>query len=244
MHKGKFKQIIIESIIREIAGKIDVGNILSYLEDHTEDFGDLDLVNKKWVLDQLIGIDPTALFFGYFSDEATLLSASTSGVQDGAWALVGTGATFAHYDWDLDAEEWKVITGEKGDAGTVDLGALDLRYLRKDVDDENPNIVTFGKLVLNDTPVEDLDYEYYLGVKPDGSVVRVTPATVDGDKSRYFEITPAGTVWVLDHSMGKRPSYTARDGSGNQIFGTPDWPTLNQMTLTFASSVSGDVALN
>lgn len=246
-HEIKGRVLIIEKILKQSAGKISIGHILSYLENFTDaELEANDLVHKQWVLDQLAEIDTSNLFQGYFADEAGLIAYTTDPllIPEGAWALVGTATTFAHYDWDLDAQAWKVITGEKGDPGTVDLGALDLRYLRKDVDDENPNTVTFGKLILSNTDVEDSDYEYYLGVKADNTVVKITPATVEGDKTRYFEITPAGSIWVLDHGMGKRPGYTARDSAGNQIFGKPDWPTLNQMTLTFVGAVAGDVSLN
>jgi hypothetical protein len=60
----------------------------------------------------------------------------------------------------------------------------------------------------------------------------------------YTEITPATNVWVINHGFGRRPGgYIALNNSGQQIFGTPAFPTLNQMTLTFPGDVSGDISV-
>lgn len=244
MNQTKTKKLIVERILKQDGGKISVANILSYLVDHTADFADLDLVNKKWVLDQLVTIDPTALFFGYFTTEANLLSASTVDVQAGAWALVGTATTFAHYDWDLDAEAWKVITGEKGDPGTVDLPALDLRYLRKDENDSTTHDVSIGKIILTDTDTDDENFVEYLGRKADGTIVGITPAVISGDKSVKFTVTVASATWQITHNMGKFPCFAIKDSTGNPQYPNWEWIDNNVIEFYFDGIQSGGGVLN
>lgn len=77
---------------------------------------------------------------------------------------------------------------------------------------------------------------------PTGPAGPVGPAGTD--KTAEFSITTPAAVWTLTHNLGKKPGYTALDSAGSQIFGTPEWPSNNVMTLTFPSSVSGFVVLN
>jgi len=244
MNQTKTKRLIVERILKQDGGKISAENILSYLVDHTADFADLDLVNKKWVLDQLVTIDPAALFFGYFTTEANLLSASTADVQAGAWALVGTATTFAHYDWDLDAEAWKVITGEKGDPGTVDLPALDARYLRKDENDSTTHDVSIGKIILTDTDTDDENFVEYLGRKADGTIVGITPAVISGDKSVKFTVTVASATWQITHNMGKFPCFAIKDSTGNPQYPNWEWIDNNVIEFYFDGIQSGGGVLN
>jgi hypothetical protein len=244
MNQTKTKKLIVEKILKQGGGKIQVENILSYLTDHTADFADLDLVNKKWVLDQLTGVDETALFFGYFDTETSLVEASTADVQDGAWALVGTETTFAHYDWDLIAQEWKVITGEKGDPGTVDLPALDARYLRKDENDSTPHIVSFGKIILTSTVTDDQNFVEYLGRKADGTIVGITPAVISGDKSVKFTVASASDTWQINHKMGKFPCFAIKDSTGNPQYPNWEWVDNNVIRFYFDGIVSGGGVLN
>jgi len=75
---------------------------------------------------------------------------------------------------------------------------------------------------------------------PAGETGPVGPqGPVGAGLSREFSITTPATVWSLQHDLNKKPGYTALDSAGNQIFGTPAWPTNNLMTLTFSYSVSG-----
>ena len=244
MNQVKTKRLLVEEILRQNSGKISILNILSYLEDHTAQFNDLDLVNKKWVLDQLVTIDPTALFFGYFTTEENLLSASTFDVQSGAWALVGTNTTFAHYDWDLVAEAWKVITGEKGDPGTVDLPALDARYLRKDQNDSVPFTVSIAKVILTDTDTDNENFVEYLGRKADGTLVGITPAVISGDKTKPFTVGVASNIWQITHNMGKFPCFAIKDSSGNPQYPNWDWIDNNVIEFYFEGLVSGGGVLN
>jgi len=106
MNQTKTKKLIVEKILKQGGGKIQVENILSYLTDHSEDFTELDLVHKQWVLDQITEIGSTALFFGDFNTEQSLFSASTEGVTGGAYALVGSGEDLIYYNWDIDLGQW------------------------------------------------------------------------------------------------------------------------------------------
>jgi hypothetical protein len=149
------------------------------------------------------------------------------------------------YLWDLVGLAWQIVEGAEGPPGEVDLPELDARYILKGENDMTAeDVVTTFRVLRMLQASEDATPVFMVGLNAADTLVKVTPATAAGDKTFYFEQTPAATVWTLDHNLGKRPGYTARDGSGSQIFGTPAWPTLNQMTLTFTSAVSGDVTLN
>lgn len=180
------------------------------------------------------------LFKGYFANLAAL-EALPGPFLDGSWALVGTAGTFQHYDWDKTAGAWAAIQGEQGPPGVVDLAALDLRYLRRDIPETVDEPLTVDQLTFEDTTISTSPVAY-LGVLANGRVVRVQVPSVPG--GFYTEITPAATVWVINHGFGRRPGgYIARNNSGQQIFGTPDYPTLYQMTLTFPGAVSGDISV-
>lgn len=107
-HDGKFKNIQVDTLLRE-SGKIEAKNKITYAEEHA--FDDLDLVTKRWVLDNIQGL--SSLFQGYY---ATAGEIPTTDIPDGAWALVGTGGTFRHYDWDLEAGVWKLSGGVDSNA--------------------------------------------------------------------------------------------------------------------------------
>lgn len=107
-HDGKFKNIQVDTLLRE-SGKIVAKNKITYAEEHA--FDDLDLVTKRWVLDNIQGL--SSLFRGYY---ATAGEIPTTDIPDGAWALVGTGGTFTHYDWDLTAGVWKLSGGVDSNA--------------------------------------------------------------------------------------------------------------------------------
>ena len=82
MNQIKTKRLIVERILKQDSGKITVANILSYLVDHTQQFTDLDLVNKKWVLDQIIDVNSQGAMV--ISAEL-ILTSQTQGTISAEW---------------------------------------------------------------------------------------------------------------------------------------------------------------
>lgn len=243
-HDGKFDKIQVNELLTREQAFILAKSLLRYVElfPITDN---LDLVHKKYVDDAIAILDPASTFFGQFESEAALLAEPTVDIRDGSYAFAEVGGTLFQYIWNLETLAWQKVEGEQGEPGTVDLPALDLRYLRKDVDDATDEEVdtTFQTIKMLGGAV-DGSPEYLIGIKLDGSFVKTNLATATGDKNAEFEIAVATSVWTLNHNLGKKPCYTAIDSSGNQIFGTPTWPTNNQMVLTFESDVAGFVTLN
>lgn len=67
---------------------------------------------------------------------------------------------------------------------------------------------------------------------------------VAGDKN-YLHVqgTPA-TVWTIQHDLGKYPSVTVIDSSGQEMVGTVVHNSINQTVVTFTASFSGQATLN
>lgn len=239
-HDLKAKAIILERLLRGEAGKILAGNVLEYSDEFPLD--DFDLVYKKWVTDQIALIELGAnTFFGYY-DTLAELEAQTD-VPEGGYAYVGTGATFKIYFYDLFAESWKVVQGEKGDTGEVDLSVTDLRYLRKDIPETVTEPLTVQTLILpNDTPAENP--VFYLGVLADGTVVPVNIATVTGDKNFVFNQETPALTWTVAHNMGKLPSVTVQDSANSMVLGSINYIDVNNLSITFSAPISGRAVLN
>lgn len=56
--------------------------------------------------------------------------------------------------------------------------------------------------------------------------------------------TVASTTWTIVHNMGKKPSVTIIDGTGNLAFANLAYNNDNQVTLTFSEAVSGTAYCN
>jgi hypothetical protein len=192
-------------------------------------------------------IDGVQLFVGYFSTEndLNLLFPPEDGgvLLDGSWALVGTDTTFQHYDWDKTSEQWKAIQGQQGPPGVVDLNALDLRYLRRDIAQTVTEQFTIENLILTDAQVINNPIAY-LGVLIDGTVKRVNIATVTGDKNFVFNQGTASSTWNIAHNLNKLPSVTIQDSANNMVLGSLNYVDLNNITITFSSAISGRAILN
>ena len=53
-----------------------------------------------------------------------------------------------------------------------------------------------------------------------------------------------GDVWQIQHNLGKFPSVSIVDTSGNMIYAEIQYNDLNNITITFASSVAGKAHIN
>ncbi|SDH68687.1 hypothetical protein SAMN05421505_12079 [Sinosporangium album] len=54
----------------------------------------------------------------------------------------------------------------------------------------------------------------------------------------HVQTVPAA-VWTINHQLGYRPAITVLDVDGDPVDGTPAYPSLNSMTITFAATVAG-----
>jgi hypothetical protein len=81
-----------------------------------------------------------------------------------------------------------------------------------------------------------------------GTITNGDPAVISADISsvdRHFK-TPLleGTVWEIEHNLGKFPSVTVVDTANNVIYSDVAYDDLNNVTITFASSVTGYAYFN
>lgn len=98
---------------------------------------------------------------------------------------------------------------------------------------------------LTDTP----DTKIGSGLK----LVRVNAAETDheyvdpgalGNDLNYTHVFASTTSVVIAHDLGKIPSVTVVDGSGNIVHGDILYTDLNNLTITFNTAFSGTVYLN
>jgi hypothetical protein len=64
------------------------------------------------------------------------------------------------------------------------------------------------------------------------------------DKSFEFEQLTALDTWVVVHNLGKMPSVTVVDSSGEMVIGDVTHNNLNQLTITFSSGFAGKAYCN
>ena len=60
----------------------------------------------------------------------------------------------------------------------------------------------------------------------------------------YSEAFTSSASWVINHNLGKIPSVTVIDNSGNTIHGDAAYTDLNNLTITFNTAFAGTVYLN
>jgi len=66
----------------------------------------------------------------------------------------------------------------------------------------------------------------------------------EGDKSFTFEQAVPNTTWAINHNLGKFPSITVEDSSGNVVYGAETYIDKNNLTIEFSSAFSGKAHLN
>lgn len=68
--------------------------------------------------------------------------------------------------------------------------------------------------------------------------------TLSGDKNFTHVQSSPSSVWSITHSLGKYPSVSVFDSSGNQVEGDVDYLNTSQVSLTFSSAFAGTATLN
>lgn len=64
------------------------------------------------------------------------------------------------------------------------------------------------------------------------------------DKSYEHTQASSSASWVIPHQLGKKPSVTVQDGSGNDIEGSITFTDDNNLTITFNTAFTGVAYLN
>ena len=65
-----------------------------------------------------------------------------------------------------------------------------------------------------------------------------------GSDLNYTHVFSSTTSVVINHDLGKMPSVTVVDGSGNIVHGDINYTDVNNLTITFKTAFSGTVYLN
>lgn len=65
-----------------------------------------------------------------------------------------------------------------------------------------------------------------------------------GNDLNYTHVQASSASWVIAHNLGKIPSVTVIDGSGNRVHGDVDYTDLNNLTITFNTAFAGTAYLN
>jgi hypothetical protein len=66
----------------------------------------------------------------------------------------------------------------------------------------------------------------------------------NGDKNFVHNQIVSSANWVINHNLGKNPSFDIIDTGGNYIIGEPTYPSVNQLIIAFSSEFSGKAFLN
>jgi len=111
----------------------------------------------------------------------------------------------------------------------------DQTYLSENATKINDVPLNFGH-VHNEVDITDLDK--YTVAEVDALIASAT------DINFVHVESPASASWVIAHSLGKFPSVTIQDGSGNNIFGEIVYTDVNNLTLNFNTAFAGTAYLN
>jgi hypothetical protein len=100
---------------------------------------------------------------------------------------------------------------------------------------------------INDVP---LNFEHVHLEEDIANLDKYTVAEVDALIASATDISythtqgAASASWVIAHSLGKNPSVTIQDGSGNNIFGQIVYTNVNNLTINFNTAFAGVAYLN
>jgi hypothetical protein len=111
----------------------------------------------------------------------------------------------------------------------------DQTYLSEDATKINDVSLNFSHVHV-EADISDLDK--YTRAEVDNLI-----ATATDNHFEYVQVG-AATSWVIAHNLGKKPSVTVQDGSGNNIIGQITYTDDNNLTLTFNTAFAGTAWLN
>lgn len=99
-------------------------------------------------------------------------------------------------------------------------------------------------LLSNDVIRLNVDVISNNGTVSGGNVITISTVYASSDKTLIFNQISSESTWNITHSLNKFPSITVVDDGNNVIVGDIQYISKNQLTITFASAVSGKAYLN
>jgi hypothetical protein len=111
------------------------------------------------------------------------------------------------------------------------------------------NLDSLGNWNANDVYPDPVALIYQFEIKAVDFSNVITSNIIDlyldeGDKSYTFEQATPSTTWIINHNLGKFPSITVEDSSGNVVYGAETYSDKNNLTIEFSSAFSGKAHLN
>lgn len=70
------------------------------------------------------------------------------------------------------------------------------------------------------------------------------PAGVGADLNYLHNQAVASDTWTIVHNLAKYPSVTVVDSAGDEVEGSVNYISANQLTVTFSAPFSGKAYLN
>lgn len=80
-------------------------------------------------------------------------------------------------------------------------------------------------------------------IRPDKTLEKIG-GSGDGDKTFTFQQGVAAQQWDITHDLGKYPSVTVVDSSGNEVVGDVQYMSVSRVVVTFSAPFSGTAYLN
>lgn len=198
----------------------------------------------------------------YYKSSASLNSKSTTelkiALSDALANATLSLLVYGYYDYGspkLTAGEKYFVSTASGDVtDQLYLGTFNIiRYVGTAYDDQtilfNPDqtYISEDATKINDVPLNFTHVHVETDIT---DLDKYTQAEVDNLISTATDIHYVHTQgassasWVIAHSLGKKPSVTVQDGSGNDVEGAITYTDDNNLTITFNTAFAGVAYLN
>lgn len=76
------------------------------------------------------------------------------------------------------------------------------------------------------------------------SLLRYDYSSTTGDKNFVFTQAAASSTWVIAHNLNKKCSVSVVDTANTTVYGSVEYDSLNQVTVTFSAPFSGQAFCN
>ena len=75
-------------------------------------------------------------------------------------------------------------------------------------------------------------------------IINFVKADDAGDLNFTFTQAAPALVWTVNHNLGKNPSVSIVDNTGEEVYTRVDYTNLNSLTITFAQAFAGKAYMN
>ena len=97
---------------------------------------------------------------------------------------------------------------------------------------------------LNDTPIEYLPEDAGKSLVVNSTSTQVEFKEIVEDKNYIHDQGIPSIVWTINHNLNKYPSIVSVDSAGSVVMGQISYVDLNNVTITFNASFSGEAYIN